>query len=95
MSQRRRSFCRYCGALTTNLDSCCPAHRDVLNTELDLIPPDPLVILPTMAEGVHSCQACMGTGTQYPGLECAECDGTGHSAAFRREAATPTKGMED
>lgn len=47
---RRRSFCRYCGALTRNLDSCCNAHRELLAKELPpnqwRVPRDPLERLP-------------------------------------------------
>jgi len=28
--KRRRSFCRYCGALTSYPDRCCHLHRDLL-----------------------------------------------------------------
>lgn len=46
--RRRRSFCRYCGALTSYLDRCCGAHRDLLARER--VPADPLSSLPTMAQ---------------------------------------------
>jgi hypothetical protein len=28
--RRQRSFCRYCGTMTTYLDACCDRHRDLL-----------------------------------------------------------------
>lgn len=50
---RQRWFCSYCGALTSRPSfdgrfARCPAHS-TLPREADLIPPDPITILPTMA----------------------------------------------
>jgi DnaJ-class molecular chaperone len=44
------------------------------------------------AEHRNACQACEGEGILYPGVECANCDGSG--TAPRREALHPTKGTE-
>jgi len=49
---RRRSFCRYCGALTPYLDSCCGAHRELLEAETP--PRDPLESLPSMADEYYA-----------------------------------------
>jgi hypothetical protein len=90
---RARSFCRYCGALTANLDSCCSAHRDLV--KLEAVPRDPLEQLPTMraeANRMYRCIACKGNGILYPDLECDNCGGLGFYSALVREATQPTKG---
>lgn len=48
---RERSFCRYCGALTTYPDSCCAAHRDLL--EQDTSEPVELEAVPAARERGH------------------------------------------
>ena len=55
---RHRSFCRYCGALTTYLDSCCAAHRGLLENELYEVVDEYLAgegeSLPTMADEMQA-----------------------------------------
>ena len=63
MNPRRRSFCRFCGALTTYLDSCCAAHRDLL-AELDYVPPDPLTLLPMQAAQLPREDTSPAEGTE-------------------------------
>jgi len=35
--------------MTANTDRVCAAHRDLIHAERRLIPPDPIVTLPTQA----------------------------------------------
>ena len=44
---RQRSFCKFCGSMTTYLDGACSAHRDLLAALA--LPPDPLELIPTLA----------------------------------------------
>jgi hypothetical protein len=60
---RSRSFCRFCGALTTYLDACCAAHRDLL-AELDYVPPDPLTLLPMQAAQLEREDVSPTEGTE-------------------------------
>ena len=57
---RARSFCRYCGAVTSYLDGCCAAHRGLLALET---PPSQWENLPMQAAEVgEAVQAARETG---------------------------------
>lgn len=93
---RRRWFCSVCGALTqrepgTNGRVLCHAHSGL---RVDEVPPDPAESLPTMRQ-VMNCEACGGSGIEYPGVECWRCNGNGRyqKAAHPGEDTHPTKGQ--
>lgn len=93
---RQRWFCRFCGAMTSRPQGVCAAHADLPNL-VDAVPPDPLESLPVTAAAHtgYQCQACGGSGVEYPRNECPRCAGLGVTqAAPKREDMAPTKGTE-
>lgn len=81
---RARWFCRYCGRVTSSVHRVCSDHRDLPG--LDEPPADPLEIAAHAERRAigRQCEACGGSGVEWPNDECWHCAGTG---VFTKQAA--------